>query len=197
MRTWSVLKHPGCSDMNRDSGRYKRSKNRPHPVRTSSKSSICYPNPLSLGSNVTFDLEHMWQNVNHQSSVEYKYVKTLAFILHYIVTNWRKFTACSSETSVLTRITRRNIPEDAILHSHRRENIKSYKVFTSFLVKFPNGRSSLSSGFAPCSHASAATVTSRGPAETPSLYYDMYAASLQGRLFTGWRPATTTCLMTS
>jgi hypothetical protein len=33
----------------------------------------------------------------------------------------------SSETSVLTRSTRRNIPDHAILHSHRRENLKSYK----------------------------------------------------------------------
>jgi hypothetical protein len=32
----------------------------------------------------------------------------------------------SSETSVLTRTTRRNIAEDTILHSHRRENLKSY-----------------------------------------------------------------------
>jgi hypothetical protein len=29
------------------------------------------------------------------------------------------------ETSVLTRAAWRNIPEDAILHSHRRENLKS------------------------------------------------------------------------
>jgi hypothetical protein len=32
----------------------------------------------------------------------------------------------SSETSVHTRSTRRHIPEDGILHSHRRENLKSY-----------------------------------------------------------------------
>jgi hypothetical protein len=32
----------------------------------------------------------------------------------------------SDETSVLTRATRRSVPEEAILHSHRNENLKSY-----------------------------------------------------------------------
>jgi hypothetical protein len=36
----------------------------------------------------------------------------------------------SSGSSVLIRPTRRNIPEDFILHSHRRENLKSYIALT-------------------------------------------------------------------
>jgi hypothetical protein len=32
----------------------------------------------------------------------------------------------SSETSFITTATWRNIPEDAIIHNHRRENLKSY-----------------------------------------------------------------------
>jgi hypothetical protein len=40
----------------------------------------------------------------------------------------------SSETSVVTRATWRNIPEDDILHSHRRENLKSYITLTGWAL---------------------------------------------------------------
>jgi hypothetical protein len=40
----------------------------------------------------------------------------------------------SSETSVLTRVTRRNISEHTILHSQRRENLKSYIIDTEFYL---------------------------------------------------------------
>jgi hypothetical protein len=35
-----------------------------------------------------------------------------------------------SEMSVLTRVTRRHIPDEGILHRHRRENLKYYVTLT-------------------------------------------------------------------
>jgi hypothetical protein len=41
----------------------------------------------------------------------------------------------SSETSALTRATWRNIREDAILPSHRRENLKSYMKYPGLTIR--------------------------------------------------------------
>jgi hypothetical protein len=40
----------------------------------------------------------------------------------------------SSETSVLTRATRRNLSEDDILHSHLHEHLKSYLALTDWAL---------------------------------------------------------------
>jgi hypothetical protein len=40
----------------------------------------------------------------------------------------------SSETSVLTEATQRNIPHKGILHSHRRGNLKSYIALTGWTL---------------------------------------------------------------
>jgi hypothetical protein len=40
----------------------------------------------------------------------------------------------SSDTSVLTRATRRNMPEDGILHSHPLEYVKSYIALTGWTL---------------------------------------------------------------
>jgi hypothetical protein len=58
-------------------------------------------------------------------------------------------TICSSETSVLIRATRRDIPEECILHSHCRRNLKSYKLYVHYKDKSVNGiwRNSHDSGY--------------------------------------------------
>jgi hypothetical protein len=40
----------------------------------------------------------------------------------------------SSKTTVLTRVTRHHVPEDTILHCHRRENLKSYIALTGWAL---------------------------------------------------------------
>jgi hypothetical protein len=40
----------------------------------------------------------------------------------------------ASETSVHTKATRRHIPENAILYSYRRENLKSYIALTGWTL---------------------------------------------------------------
>jgi hypothetical protein len=40
----------------------------------------------------------------------------------------------SSETSILTKATRRHFPEDRIFHSHRRENLKSFRALTGWTL---------------------------------------------------------------
>jgi hypothetical protein len=58
-----------------------------------------------------------------------KVVLTSAILVNLMMEELR-----SSESSVLTRAKRHNIPEDAILHNHCCENLKSYIALTGWTL---------------------------------------------------------------
>jgi hypothetical protein len=76
------------------------------------------------------DIKHLQTNIQHQFKHKTKILsvphrKHITFLVTLMMEALR-----SSETSALTEATRRNITQYAIVHSHRRENLKSYIALT-------------------------------------------------------------------